>query len=259
MLWGAGPRSAPAPRSQTLAGADPDRLLGVYRQGQNSLQAANAKEKRGKRLPISEDQTEPAPSTTLKGMKLYERWLDRAAQDRLVCDLRRVIAAAPLFAPITRFGRPMSVRMTSAGRFGWYADAKGYRYVERHPDGSIWPDIPQSVLAIWQALCPKARAPECCLLNWYGPDARMGLHQDRDEADFAQPVLSVSLGDDGLFRVGNHARGGKTQSLWLRSGDVLVMDGASRLLHHGIDRIAPGTSTLLPGPGRINLTLRVVT
>ncbi|MCX8507713.1 MAG: alpha-ketoglutarate-dependent dioxygenase AlkB [Rhodobacteraceae bacterium] len=192
-------------------------------------------------------------------MALYPGWLDRTAQEALVADLRVLIAAAPLFSPLTRWGKPMSVRMTSAGRFGWYSDAKGYRYIDRHPSGSVWPPIPDRVLAIWQALSGASRAPDCCLLNWYGPEARMGLHQDRDEADFTQPVLSVSLGDDGLFRVGNQTRGGPSESLWLRSGDVLVMGGPARLLHHGIDRIKPGSSTLLPAPGRINLTLRVVT
>jgi alkylated DNA repair protein (DNA oxidative demethylase) len=86
----------------------------------------------------------------------------------------------------------------------------------------------------------------------------MGLHQDRDEADFSWPVLSVSLGDDALFRVGNTTRGGPTESIWLNSGDVLVMGGDARLLHHGVDRIRPGSSTLLQGGGRINLTCRVV-
>ena len=86
----------------------------------------------------------------------------------------------------------------------------------------------------------------------------MGMHQDRDEADFGWPVLSVSLGDEGMFRIGNATRGGKTQSVWLRSGDVVVMGGEARLLYHGLDKIRFGTSTLLPKGGRINLTLRVV-
>ena len=86
----------------------------------------------------------------------------------------------------------------------------------------------------------------------------MGLHQDRDEADFNQPVLSISLGDEALFRIGNETKGGKTESLWLHSGDVVCLGGAARLFHHGIDRIESGSSTLLKNVGRINLTLRVV-
>lgn len=149
--------------------------------------------------------------------------------------------------------------MTSAGEFGWISDRRGQRYAPAHPQGTPWPPIPQSVLDVWHLVAPDARAPESCLVNWYAPDARMGLHQDRDERDLTQPVVSISLGDDALFRIGNAERGGSTDSVWLRSGDVLVMGGAARLLHHGVDRIAAGTSTLLDAPGRINLTLRVVT
>jgi alkylated DNA repair protein (DNA oxidative demethylase) len=201
----------------------------------------------------------PAPSAVVRGAALHAGFLDRAAQEALVADLRGVIRAAPLFAPLTAWGRPMSVRMTSAGRFGWYSDRRGYRYIDHHPSGTPWPPIPDRVLAIWRRLCSAEREPDCCLINWYGPDARMGLHQDRDEADFRWPVLSVSLGDDALFRLGNVERGGPTESLWLRSGDVLILTGSARLIHHGVDRIARGTSTLLDRPGRINLTLRVVT
>ncbi len=113
------------------------------------------------------------------------------------------------------------------------------------------------MLAIWDQLTGLERQPECCLINYYDADARMGLHQDRDEASFEWPVLSISLGDDGLFRIGNSERGGRTESVWLRSGDVVVMGGDARLTFHGVDRIAAGSSTLLGAPGRINLTLRV--
>jgi alkylated DNA repair protein (DNA oxidative demethylase) len=203
--------------------------------------------------------TPPAPTAVIGGASLFEGWLDRAAQSALVAELRGLIARAPLFSPLTGWGKPMSVRMTSAGRFGWYSDRKGYRYIDRHPSGSAWPPIPDAVLEIWRVLCSAEREPDCCLINWYGPGARMGLHQDKDEADFRWPVLSVSLGDDGLFRIGSTVRGGPTQSVWLRSGDVLILGGEARLAYHGVDRTAPGTSTLLDGPGRINLTLRVVT
>jgi alkylated DNA repair protein (DNA oxidative demethylase) len=190
---------------------------------------------------------------------IHQGYLDRAAQESLVADLRAVLAQAPLVQPVTPRGRPMSVRMSAAGRYGWITDRKGYRYAETHPDGQPWPPIPPSVRAIWDAVSGSDREPECCLINWYGEGARMGLHQDRDEADFGQPVVSVSLGDEGLFRMGNVERGGKTESVWLQSGDVVVMGGEARLRHHGVDRIRFGSSTLLPKGGRINLTLRVVT
>jgi alkylated DNA repair protein (DNA oxidative demethylase) len=199
------------------------------------------------------------PEIDLRGVRILKGALDRAAQEALLEDIRAIVRQAPLYHPVTPGGRQMSVRMTSAGRFGWVTDRTGYRYEPRHPEGMAWPPIPERVLALWRRVCPAARGPECCLVNFYGEGARMGLHQDRDEADFSQPVLSLSLGDDGMFRVGSVARGGKTQSHWLQSGDLAVLEGDSRLVHHGVDRIRFGSSTLLPNGGRINLTLRVVT
>ena len=199
-----------------------------------------------------------ADRVTLRGFEIHSGKLDPEAQRALVADLRGVIAAAPMFSPLTPYGKPMSVRMTSAGKYGWYADRTGYRYESRHPGGASWPAIPDSVLALWRELVSPDRDPDCCLINFYGKGARMGMHQDRDEADFSWPVLSVSLGDEGLLRIGNRTRGGKTESVWLKSGDVLVMGGAARLTYHGIDRIRFGSSPLLPRGGRINLTCRVV-
>ena len=127
-----------------------------------------------------------------------------------------------------------------------------------HPAGRAWPEIPAPILNIWDRVTGLERRPECCLINYYDAEAKMGLHQDRDEADFRWPVVSVSFGDDGLFRIGNLTRGGKTESLWLQSGDVVVMGDEARLTYHGVDRIKAGSSTLLPKGGRINLTQRVV-
>jgi alkylated DNA repair protein (DNA oxidative demethylase) len=176
----------------------------------------------------------------------------------MVEDIRAVVAQAPFFTPETPRGQKMSVRMTAAGAYGWVSDRRGYRYETAHPSGVPWPPIPASVLAVWAAVAGTDRAPQCCLVNWYGESARMGLHQDRDEADLSQPVVSISLGDDALFRVGGTMRGGPTRSIWLRSGDVAVLGGPARLAYHGIDKVRPGSSTLLPRGGRINLTLRVV-
>lgn len=198
-------------------------------------------------------------SVDLRGVQIFPGYLDPGQQVEMLEALRDVVRQAPFYQPVTPGGRQMSVRMTAAGRFGWVTDRSGYRYEPRHPEGMDWPAIPGEVMAVWTDLVPEARAPECCLVNYYGEGARMGLHQDRDEADFSQPVVSVSLGDEGLFRVGNVEKGGKTQSIWLRSGDVLVLGGAARLVHHGVDRIKFGTSPLLKDGGRINLTLRVVT
>jgi len=196
---------------------------------------------------------------TLRGVDVYPQFLDAAAQAAMVSDLRKVVGAAPFFQPVTRFGQPLSVQMTAAGNFGWIADKGGYHYDTQHPKGTAWPPIPQTILDVWQQVSNCAREPECCLVNLYRNAARMGLHQDRDEADFSCPVVSISLGDDALFRIGNTDKGGKTESIWLKSGDVAVMGGDARLVYHGIDKLRLGSSTLLDGGGRINLTLRVVT
>ena len=194
-----------------------------------------------------------------RGVDFWQPWLSPEDQQEMLADIRAVAARAPLFVPVTPSGKTMSVRMTAAGRFGWVTDKAGYRYEPRHPQGMDWPPIPPSVLDVWTALSGSDRAPECCLVNYSPPGSRMGMHQDRDEADFGQPVLSISLGDEALFRIGNTTRGGKTESVWLRSGDVLRMGGDARLLYHGIDRVRDGSSALLKDGGRINLTLRVVT
>ncbi|MGR3571483.1 alpha-ketoglutarate-dependent dioxygenase AlkB family protein [Brevirhabdus sp.] len=198
------------------------------------------------------------PGLILREFKIYERFLDVEGQRAMVADLREVARRAPFFSPQTPYGKPMSVRMTSAGTAGWFADKSGYRYTDTHPQGTPWPPIPSRVLDVWRTVSGVARAPDCCLINYYGEGARMGMHQDKDEADFEFPVVSISLGDEGLFRIGNTTRGGKTQSLWLRSGDVVVMGGAARLTYHGVDRIRFGSSPLLEQGGRINVTLRVV-
>lgn len=196
---------------------------------------------------------------TVRGIEIHKGLLGPAAQQALVDDVRDVVAQAPLFAPQTPYGKEMSVRMTSAGAVGWYADRTGYRYVRQHPSGVAWPPIPDRIMDIWRAVSGVGRTPDCCLINYYGADARLGMHQDKDEADFQWPVVSVSLGDDGLFRIGQQTRGGKTDSVWLTSGDVVVMGGGARLTYHGVDRIRFGSSSLLRKNGRINLTLRVVT
>jgi alkylated DNA repair protein (DNA oxidative demethylase) len=188
--------------------------------------------------------------------------LDRSAQMELIAALRAVIAEAPLFTPtMPGSGCPMSVRMTNCGPLGWVTDKeRGYRYQATHPETrKAWPAIPPMLLALWADVADYPARPEACLVNYYAGAAKMGLHQDKDEEDFAAPVLSVSLGDAAIFRVGGLARKAPTRKFELKSGDVVVLGGEARLAFHGIDRVLPGTSDLLEEGGRFNLTLRRVT
>jgi alkylated DNA repair protein (DNA oxidative demethylase) len=195
------------------------------------------------------------------GLRIVPGYLDRSAQAGMLAAVREVLARAPLYTPrMPKTGRPMSVRMTNCGPLGWVTDERGYRYQATHPEtGAPWPRMPEVLLSAWAALADYGHPPEACLINVYGPDAKMGLHQDRDEQDFDAPVVSLSLGDTCLFRIGGTKRGDPTRSVRLASGDAVVLGGDARLAFHGVDRIMPGTSTLLPEGGRINLTLRRVT
>jgi DNA oxidative demethylase len=195
------------------------------------------------------------------GIKHYPGFLHGQAQAALLADIRAIIAEAPLFTPqMPRTGKPMSVRMTNCGPLGWVTDKeRGYRYQSTHPvTGRPWPQMPPALTALWNELSHYPHPAEACLVNFYSPEAKMGLHQDRDEEDFAAPVLSVSLGDACLFRVGGTERADKTVSFRLQSGDIVLIGGKSRLAFHGVDRVYSESSALLKQGGRINLTMRRV-
>ena len=196
------------------------------------------------------------------GLILYRRHFDDRAQKALAEEIAKAAFEAPWFVPrMPRTGQAFSVKMTNCGGLGWVSDREGgYRYQTVHPaTGRVWPSIPPHALGAWRALASYPHPPEACLVNFYDNRARMGLHQDRDEAEFAAPVVSISLGDSCCFRYGGPQRSDPSKKLELHSGDILVMGGAARLIFHGVDRIFPGSSDLLPGGGRLNLTLRRVT
>ena len=195
------------------------------------------------------------------GIRHLPGYLDRPAQEGLVETIRAVVAEAPLYTPVMPgTGKEMSVRMTNCGSLGWVTDKlRGYRYQPTHPvTGRPWPAMPPQLLDLWNDIAGYEKPPEACLVNFYSDDARMGLHQDRDEQDLNAPVLSISLGNTCLFRVGGLSRNDRTLSFKLASGDIVVLGGEGRLCFHGVDRINPATSTLLKNGGRINLTLRRV-
>lgn len=196
------------------------------------------------------------------GAKWVPGCLDRMAQEVLLIKIREITAHAPLFTPrMPKTGKPMSVRMTNCGSLGWVASKEGgYRYQAEHPETDMpWPAIPETLLKLWETHANHEKPPEACLINFYKADAKMGLHQDRDEQTFDAPVMSISLGDTCLFRLGGENRKDPTKSFKLESGDLMLLTGKSRMAFHGVDRIYPGTSTLLKNDGRINLTLRRVT
>ncbi len=195
--------------------------------------------------------------TSLTGFRLLPGKLGPEAQAALAREVLEAAEQAPFHRPLTPGGKAMSVEMTGLGPLSWITDARGYRYEPRHPlTGMAWPAIPQVLLDLWAELCDPAVPPDACLVNLYRGAARMGLHQDRDEADFGFPVLSVSLGDTAIFRIGGTKRTDPTTSVRLASGDVCVLAGEARLAFHGVDRVLPGSSLLVPVGGRINLTLR---
>ncbi len=195
------------------------------------------------------------------GVAYWPGYLAKRQQEALRDELAALLTLAPPFQPrMPRTGQPFSVKMSNCGALGWVSDVAGYRYQPTHPEtGAPWPPMPDLVRQAWADLAPDAPPPEACLINFYGAKARMGLHQDRDEEEFSAPVVSLSLGDTALFRVGGMKRGDPTKSFKLESGDAMMLEGPARLAFHGVDRIYAGSSTLLPEGGRINFTLRRVT
>jgi alkylated DNA repair protein (DNA oxidative demethylase) len=194
------------------------------------------------------------------GVTLWRAYFDRTAQEALVGKVLALTRLAPFYKPLMpKSGKPFSVEETNFGSLGWMSDVGGYRYQATHPTtGAAWPAIPEPLLALWRAIANYPALPECCLVNLYRDGAKMGTHRDADEEARDAPVVSVSLGDDALFRMGGPSRRDPTRSMKLTSGDVLMFGGPARLAYHGIDRLLAGTSTLVPGGGRINLTLRRV-
>jgi alkylated DNA repair protein (DNA oxidative demethylase) len=192
-----------------------------------------------------------------QGFALHSGALTRDAQAALAAEVLALVEDAPFYRAKVPGGRSMSVLNANLGPLGWVADETGYRYQPHHPaTGRPWPAMPDSLLALWRAYAGAEVDPDACLVNLYRDGARMGLHRDLDEADRKAPVLSISLGDTAVFRLGGLERGDPTRSLRLASGDVCVLAGEARMAFHGVDRTIPGSSTLIPGGGRLNLTLR---
>lgn len=201
-----------------------------------------------------------APPVLPPGLFLRAGLLDPANQRALHAAVLEIASVAP-FAQARTKGGLTSAAMTNCGDAGWWSDLKGYRYERQHPEtGRPWPPMPAVFLNTVAAAVAGTPwpdfVPDACLINFYGDGARMGLHQDRDERDFSQPIITVSLGADGDFLVGGRTRTERAQVLPVRNGDVLIMGGESRMRFHGIRKIHPGTSPLAGLAGRISLTFR---
>ena len=184
--------------------------------------------------------------------------LDRA--DALLAAAEAVQRAAPLRRMLTPGGLTMQVAMTNCGALGWVSDARGYRYQAVDPlSGERWPALPQAFAVLARDAAESAGyadfTPDACLVNRYEPGTKLSLHQDRDEQDFDQPIVSVSLGLPAVFQFGGLARSDRPARVPLEHGDVVVWGGPARLRFHGVLPLAEGTHPLL-GRQRINLTFR---
>lgn len=198
------------------------------------------------------------------------RWLSRGAvvlpgyaiaqENALLAAIAEVSRRAPFRNMQTRRGHTMSVAMTNCGRFGWVSDRRGYRYDQVDPaSGARWPNMPPVFSHIAAEAAKQAGfggfQADSCLINRYEPGTRLSLHQDRDESDFDQPIVSISLGLPAVFLWGGLERQQPVIRVALDHGDVVVWGGPDRLRFHGVQQIKPGTHALL-GAQRINLTFR---
>jgi len=196
-----------------------------------------------------------------QGFTHYPLYFDAAQQHALIEAVREGVKQAPFFiARMPRTGTPMSVALSNFGTLGWVSDKeRGYRYEPVHPvSGEPWAPMPKLLLDLWDEVTGYPVEPECCLINWYKDGAKMGAHIDNDEQDAKAPVVSISLGDPAMFRMGGSERGGPTKGIKLFSGDVVVMAGESRFCYHSVSKVYYGESALVPRGGRINLTMRRV-
>jgi alkylated DNA repair protein (DNA oxidative demethylase) len=203
------------------------------------------------------DLPRPARERLREGVVLLPRFSSAA---ELAEDIARVAAEAPFRNMVTPGGFTMSVAMTNCGAAGWVTDRSGYRYSATDPlSGRPWPALPPRFRDLAMRAAAAAGfagfAPDACLMNRYAPGARLSLHQDRNERDLTQPIVSVSLGLSAVFRIGGLTRAAPLQDLALDDGDVVVFGGPARLMFHGVKKLAAGEHPVL-GASRINLTFR---
>lgn len=210
-------------------------------------------------IDLFDNDTVPPPLRLADGALLLRGFADPVAAG-LLADIGRVAAAAPLRRMTTPGGRAMSVEMSNCGAVGWVSDASGYRYDPLDPlSRRRWPAMPDRFAQLATMAAAAAGfagfEADACLINRYAVGARLSLHQDRDELDYSQPIVSVSLGLPANFVFGGPKRGDPTLRVALLHGDVVVWGGAARLHHHGVLTLKAGEHPLT-GSYRYNLTLR---
>jgi DNA oxidative demethylase len=192
-----------------------------------------------------------------------QQYLNTHQQQELLWILREVGKRSPLFTPTMKNGSPFNYQMTNCGKVGWVSDSSGYRYVDRHPvTNKPWEPIPKVIRDLAKSVAAQVEdnsyIPETCLINYYTQNSKLGIHQDNTEKNKTAAIISISLGDDGIFLIGGKRKKDPTREIILKSGDVLIMYGESRMFYHGVKAIIPGTSQLLRNGGRLNLTIRQV-
>jgi alkylated DNA repair protein (DNA oxidative demethylase) len=190
------------------------------------------------------------------------RGFAKSFEGDLIADLRDIVAQAPFRHMVTPGGHQMSVAMTNCGSVGWVTDRTGYRYDGVDPEsGKSWPAMPPSFRRLAGQAAAQAGfdgfSPEACLINRYQPGARMSLHQDKDETDFAAPIVSVSLGLPAIFLFGGLKRSDRPRRFRVEHADIAVWGGPTRLAFHGVAPLADGEHAVM-GRQRINLTFRKV-
>lgn len=205
-------------------------------------------------------ETRPSGRVVIADGAVVLRGFASALERELLDGVLRIAAVSPFRHMVTPGGFPMSVAMTNCGRAGWITERRGYRYDANDPQtGQPWPAMPEGFAALAARAAQAGRyggfVPDACLINRYEPGARMSLHQDRNERDFSQPIVSVSLGVACRFLFGGARRADKAQRIPLRSGDVVVWGGPARLTFHGVAPMAAGSHPLT-GVTRYNLTVR---
>jgi alkylated DNA repair protein (DNA oxidative demethylase) len=203
----------------------------------------------------------PSQEAMAEGAVLL-RGFAKPFESDLIADLRDIVAQAPFRHMMTPGGHQMSVAMTNCGGVGWVTDRSGYRYDGIDPEsGKPWPAMPPAFRALAGQAAAQAGfdgfSPEACLINRYQPGARMSLHQDKDETDFAAPIVSVSLGLPAIFLFGGLKRSDKPRRFRVEHADIAVWGGPTRLAFHGVAPLADGEHAVM-GRQRINLTFRKV-